>query len=280
MFCTAAPAAPLSRLSTAAKSRILELHHDGLELAAAYGQEVGHEGDLRHFSHPAEHDLYLRRVPVARRAAHDPVRRDALVGRHEMGLDARPGPRSAHPGERVYGDGAHHPPHPAHHRREREYGRRGITSGVCYQPPVGSPEDLRQPVVCLPEQLRSGVLPVPLLVDPYLREAEVRREIEDHPSPTVQKLLYRPPALPVPVRHERRVQRRGIHLFGLDVLPLYGQLRIHLAYLAPRMPPRGDAHRPNLRVPREQAHQLRPHIPAPAVDANLSSHAAYCRVFG
>src|SRR3712207_8697755 len=43
--------------------------------------------------HPAEHDLYLRRVPVARRAAHDPVRRDTLVDRHEMGLDARPGPR-------------------------------------------------------------------------------------------------------------------------------------------------------------------------------------------
>src|SRR5919112_398152 len=136
-----------------------ELHDDGLELAPAYRQEVRHEGDLGRLPHPTEHDLYLRRVPVARRAAHDPVRRDALVGRHEMGLDARPGPRSAHPGERVYGDGAHHPPHPAHHRREREYGRCGITPGVCYQPPAGSPEDLRQPVVCLPEQLRSGVLP-------------------------------------------------------------------------------------------------------------------------
>src|SRR5215216_705497 len=121
--------------------RILELHHDGLELAAAYGQEMRHEGDLRHLPYPPEHDLYLRRVPVARRTAHDPVRSDALVDRHEVGLDARLGPGPTNPRERVYRDGTY--PQPLYRRREREYRRCRITTGVRYQPPPRRPEDLR-----------------------------------------------------------------------------------------------------------------------------------------
>src|SRR3712207_6925736 len=60
------------------------------EFTAAYGKEVRHEGDPRRLPHTPEHDLYLRRVPVAHHAARDTVRRDALVYRHEVGLAARP----------------------------------------------------------------------------------------------------------------------------------------------------------------------------------------------
>src|SRR5215218_10454062 len=120
---------------------ILELHHDGLELATADGKQVRYEGYLRRLPYPPEHDLYLRRVPVAWRTACDPVGRDALIDRHEVGLDARLGPRPAHPRERVYRDGAH--PQPLCHRREREYRRRRITTWVRDQPSLRRPEDLR-----------------------------------------------------------------------------------------------------------------------------------------
>src|SRR3712207_3257556 len=112
--------------------RPLELDDDRLELPAADRQKVRHEGYLGRLSHPPQHDLYLRSVPVPRRAARYPIRRSALVDAHEVGLDAGLGPGPADPRERVYSHGPDLRAEPPHHRREREDRRRRVTAGVGY----------------------------------------------------------------------------------------------------------------------------------------------------
>src|SRR5215208_519368 len=261
-------------------SRFLELHDDGLQFPAADGQEVWHEGYIGRLPHPAQHHLYLGRVPVAWRAVRDPIRRDALVDRNEVGLDAWLRPGAAHPRERVDRYGTNPLPQPPHHGSEREYRRRRVTPGVRNEPPLRRPKDLGQPVVRFLEQPRRAMLPVPLLVDLHVREPEICREVHDQPRPRAQQPLHRRSALAVPIGHERRVQRRGVYLPWLDVLTLNRQLWVHLGDPTPRVPARGNPHSPNLGVPRKQTYQLGPRVPAAAVDARLESHIVHCRTFG
>src|SRR5829696_1893842 len=178
MFCTAAPEAPLSRLSTAETStsfparlstaaedflhlrQLPDVDHDGLELPARYGDEVRYERHLRHLPHTPQNSLDLRCVPVPRR----PVGACTLVHADEVSLYTRLRPCPACPGKGVDSNGAYPHPHTPHHRSKSQNGRRRIATRVGDEPSRRSPEDLGQPVVCLPEKLGRGMLPVPLRV--------------------------------------------------------------------------------------------------------------------
>src|SRR5215210_1361871 len=134
-----------------------QVDHDGLELPARYGDEVRHESHLGHLSHPPQNRLDLWRMPMPRR----PICARALVHADEVRLHARPGPGPAHPRERVYRHRAY-PLHSFDNRRQRQNSRRRIASRVGDEPPQRGPEDLRQTVVCLREELRRGMLSIPL----------------------------------------------------------------------------------------------------------------------
>src|SRR5919112_5547551 len=119
------------------------------------------------------------------------------------------------------------------------------------------------------------MLPIPLVVQGHVHEPEVRREVHDEPRPGLQKIPYYPRALHVWVSHKRHVQSRSIYLARLDELVLQFEVRVDLANRPPGVTARGNAHAPHLRMPRKQAHQLRPRVPAAAVDARIHSHAPY-----
>src|SRR5919112_426042 len=137
-----------------------DVDHDGLELPARYGDEVRYEGDLGHPPHTPQNRLDLRCVPVPRR----PIGACTLVHADEVRLYARLRPCPAHPGKSVDCNGAYPRPYTLHHRSKSQNGRRRIATWVGDEPSRRSPEDLRQPVVRLPEKLGRGMLPVPFHV--------------------------------------------------------------------------------------------------------------------
>src|SRR5215210_3314303 len=111
-------------------------------------------------------------------------------------------------------------------------------------------------------------------------QPEVRREVYYQAGPRSQQLLDRPGAVAVPVGHEGHVEVGGFDLLRSHIGTIDGKLRIDGTDSKPRIPARRNAHRPDLRMPTEQPHELDPRVPTPSIDANLQSHATHCRTFG
>jgi hypothetical protein len=141
---------------------------------------VGRERDGQRRALARQLLLDLRRVAVAL----DLVRRHVLVGGDEVRGRARlpPGPRD--PGLRVDHHVAEEPG--AGERGEREQRRGRIAARVGDEVGAGDrlPVQLGQAVDALAEQVRRAVLPVPILVDALVAQAEVGGEV-DHTHATL-----------------------------------------------------------------------------------------------